>query len=106
LHHLTEVAEITGHPESICRHWLRLEIAEKEWSKAIAVADVALKIPDAYEIIERKVYVLRQAGFDLHHGMHYARAAKMWTEAVEEVRRRIKSPEILPTGARKLNASV
>ena len=29
--------------------------------------DRALKIlPDAYEIIERKVYALRQAGFDLH----------------------------------------
>jgi tetratricopeptide (TPR) repeat protein len=47
-------------------HWLRMEIAEKEWSKAVSVADRALKIlPDAYEIIERKVYTLRQAGFDL-----------------------------------------
>jgi tetratricopeptide (TPR) repeat protein len=88
-------------------HWQKLEIAEKEWSKALAVADKALKIlPDAYEIIERKVYTLRQAGFDLHRGLHYEKAAKMWTEAVEEVKRRIKPPETLPSGARGLNASM
>ncbi len=96
----------TKNPETYL-NWLRLEIAEKEWSKALAVADRALKIlPDAYEIIERKVFVLRQAGFDLHRGMHYEKAGKMWSGAVEEVRRSIKSPEALPTGARKLNASM
>jgi tetratricopeptide (TPR) repeat protein len=88
-------------------HWQKLEIAEKEWSKALAVADRALKIlPDAHEIIERKVYTLRQAGFDLHRGMHYDKAVKMWTEAVEEVKRRIKAPETLPSGARGLNSSM
>ena len=30
----------------------------------------------------------------------------MWTEAVEEVRRRIKPPEDLQPGARELNASM
>lgn len=88
-------------------HWQKLEIAEKEWSKALAVAVRALAIlPDAYEIIERKVYTLRQAGFDLHRGLHHEKATKMWTEAVEEVRRRIKSPETLAAGARGLNASM
>ena len=96
----------TKNPEMYL-NWLRLEIAEREWSKALSVADRALKIlPDTYEIIERKAYVLRQAGFDLHHGMHYEKAGKMWTEAVDEVKRRIKPPETLPTGARKLNASM
>jgi tetratricopeptide (TPR) repeat protein len=88
-------------------HWQKMEIGEKEWSKALAVADRALKIiPDAYEIVERKVYSLRQAGFDLHRGLHGEKAWKMWTDAVEEVKRRIKAPEILPAGARALNASM
>ena len=30
----------------------------------------------------------------------------MWTEAVEEVKRRIKPPDILPAGARELNRSM
>jgi tetratricopeptide (TPR) repeat protein len=88
-------------------HWLKMEIYEKEWAKAIVVADRALKIlPDSYEIVERKVYTLRQAGFDLHRGLHHDKASKMWTEAVDEVKRRIKPPESLPPGARSLNASM
>lgn len=88
-------------------HWIKMEISEKEWSKAINVADRALKlVPDAYEIVERKVYALRQAGFDLHRGLHSEKAAKMWIEAVEEIDKSMKSPETLPAGARTLNASM
>lgn len=88
-------------------HWQKLEIAEKEWSRALAVADKALAVcPDAYEIVERKVYTLRQAGFELYRGMHYEKATKMWSDAVEAVKRYIKSPEKLPPGARGLNSSM
>jgi tetratricopeptide (TPR) repeat protein len=88
-------------------HWQKLEISEKEWSKALLVADHALKVlPDAYEIIERKIYTLRQAGFDLYRGLHYEKAAKMWNEAVEDVKRYIRPPESLTSGARDLNASM
>jgi tetratricopeptide (TPR) repeat protein len=88
-------------------HWQRMEIGEKEWSKALAVAEKALKmVPDSYEVVERKVYTLRQAGFDLHRGLHGEKALKMWAEAVEEVKRRIKLPEQLPAGAHALNASM
>jgi tetratricopeptide (TPR) repeat protein len=98
---------IKGKNPEMFLHWQKLEIAEKEWSKALSVAERALKIvPDAYEIVEGKVYTLRQAGFDLHRGLHHEKAAMMWTEAVEEVKRRIKSPETLPAGARYLNASM
>jgi tetratricopeptide (TPR) repeat protein len=88
-------------------HWQKMEIAEREWSKALAVAERALKLlPDAYEIIEGKVYTLRQAGFDFHRGLHREKAVRMWTEAVEEVKRKIKLPETLPAGERALNASM
>jgi tetratricopeptide (TPR) repeat protein len=88
-------------------HWQKMEIAEKEWSKALAVADRALKVlPGAYEIVERKVYTLRQAGFDLHRGLVTDKATKMWNDAVDEVTRQIKDPETLPAGARRLNASL
>ena len=87
--------------------WIKMEISEREWSKAIGVANQALKmVPDAYEIIERKVYALRQAGFDLHRGLHSEKAAKMWIEAVEEIARSMKSPETLASGSRQLNASM
>jgi tetratricopeptide (TPR) repeat protein len=87
--------------------WVRMEAGEREWLKVIDVADRALKIaPDAYEIVERKAYALRQAGHDLQRGLHYEKAAKMWTDAVEFVARSIKSPETLPVGARTQNSSM
>lgn len=49
---------------------------------------------------------MRQAGFDLLRGLHREKAAKAWSEAVEEVKRRIKTPELLPPGERNLNASM
>jgi tetratricopeptide (TPR) repeat protein len=88
-------------------HWIKMEIAVKEWSNAIQVADRALEaIPDFYEIIERKVFALRQAGFDFHRGLHREKAAKMWVAAVDLTKRRIKSPETLRAGERVLNASL
>lgn len=90
--------------------WIRLEIVEKEWSKAILVAERASKLlPEnekTYEIVERKVFALRQAGFDFYGGQHREKAMNMWTEAVEEIERRIKSPEALREGERQLNASM
>ena len=88
-------------------HWIKLEIAEKDWSRAINVADRAIKIlTDPYEIIERKVYALRRAGLDLHGGLHREKAEKMWVEAVEEIKLRIKPPEKLAEGNRQLNSSM
>src|SRR5262249_44032870 len=78
-----------------------------EWSRAINVADKALKAyPNSYEIAERKAYVLRQAGFDFHRGLHREKAEKMWTDAVDEVRRAIKGPEELERGDRQVSASM
>ncbi len=107
--------KLTAKNPEMYLHWIKLEIAEKEWSKAITVADRALKIlPDAYAIVERnayaiverKVYALRQAGFDFHKRLFREKAERMWTDAVEEVKRRFKPPEALPAGARELNASM
>ena len=91
--------------------WIRLETAEKEWSNAIAVADRAAKVlsendEKCYAILERKVFALRQAGFDLHAGLHREKAERMWTDACEEIERTLKSPEFLPEGGRQLNASM
>lgn len=88
-------------------HWLKMEIAREEWTRALDVANKALfAVPSAYEIVERKVSTLRQAGFELHRGMHWEKAVQMWTDAVEEVKKSIRTPETLPAGARTLNSSM
>ena len=87
--------------------WVKMEVAEKEWSKAIAVADKALKaIPDFLELLERKVYAERQAGFDFYSGLHREKAQRMWRDAVEHAKQGLKSPEALGQGERQINASL
>jgi len=87
--------------------WIKMEISDKEWSKAIAVAEKGLKHhPTFYELVENKVYAQRQAGFDFHRGLHREKAEKLWIDAVEEVKRKIKVPEELESGARQQNASM
>jgi len=102
-----EANKLSSRSREMFLQWQKLEIAEKEWMNAITIADTALKVlPELYEIIERKVFCLRQLGFDLHRGTHYEKAAKRFAEAVDEVKRHIKPPEALPSGARELNASM
>jgi len=38
------------------------------------------------------VNALRKAGFAFHSGLHREKAEKMWADAVEEIKRRIKFP--------------
>jgi tetratricopeptide (TPR) repeat protein/TolA-binding protein len=100
-------SKLKGSNREMYFHWIRMEISSQEWSKAVNVADKALRVhPKFYEIVERKVYAQRQAGFDFNRGLHREKAEKMWSDAVDEVKRSIRSPEELESGARQLNASM
>ena len=64
--------------------WIKMEIGEGEWSKAVKVGDRALKaVPTLYPVVEYRVFSKRQAGFDLSRGLHYEKAEKWWREAVQ-----------------------
>lgn len=87
--------------------WVGMEIGEKEWSRAISVADRAIKVfPDFYEMMERKIFAKKQAGFDFHRGMHREKAEKMWREAAEDAKAYIKSPEALSGGEREISSAI
>lgn len=100
-------SKMKGSNRQMFLQWVRMEIKATEWSKAIAVAEKALKLdPGFYEMIERKIYAQRQAGFDFHRGLHREKAEKVWADAVHEGCRSIKAPEDLENGARQHNASM
>jgi tetratricopeptide (TPR) repeat protein len=87
--------------------WINMEMTEKEWSKAIAVADKGLKsIPEFHEMAERLVFAKRQAGFDFHRGLHKEKAQGMWREAVGDFKFALRAPEDLGSGERHINASL
>lgn len=86
-------------------HWIKMEISAKEWAKAAVVGEKALKShPHFYVMRERKTYALRQGGFDLHRRFLSEKAEKLWNEAVDEIKRSIKDPQQLESGARQQNA--
>jgi tetratricopeptide (TPR) repeat protein len=99
--------KLKGHRRETYLQWVTMEIGEKEWSKAITAADKGIKaVPDCFELMERKVYAKRQAGFDFHRGFHREKAEKMWREAVDEAKAYIKSPEALQLRERQINSSI
>lgn len=86
--------------------WVGMEIGEKEWTKAISVADRATKaFPDFYEMMERKVFAKKQAGFDFFRGMHREKAEKMWREAADDAQMYINAPEKLG-GEREIASAI
>lgn len=99
--------KLRGKRKDMFLQWVTMEIGEKEWSKAISAANKGLKvIPECFELMERRVYAKKQAGFDFHRGFHREKGEKMWREAVGDARSYIKSPEKLQTGERQFNASM
>src|SRR6266700_8989 len=99
--------KLKGKKREMFLQWLWMEIEEKEWSKAISVADRALKsLPTFYEMSERKVFAKRQAGFDFHRGLHREKACQMWREAVDDAKQAVKAPESLQSGERQISSSL
>lgn len=99
--------KLKGRKKDMFLQWVRMEIVEKEWSKAISAADKALRVlPNSLELLERKVYAERQAGFDFHGGLHREKAERMWRDAVDDATQALKSPDALSPGERYINASL
>lgn len=99
--------KLKGQRKDMYLQWVTMEIGEKEWSKAITVADKAIKaIPDFYEVMERKIFAKKQAGFDFRSGFHREKAEKMWLEAADDAKAYIKSPESLQPRERQMSSSI
>jgi tetratricopeptide (TPR) repeat protein len=99
--------KLKGHRKDMYLQWVTMEIGEKEWSKAITVADKAIKaVPDFYEVMERKIFAKKQAGFDFRSGFHREKAEKMWREAADDAKAYIKAPEALQSRERQLSSSI
>ena len=96
-----------GKNRSMFLGWTRMEISEKEWSKAIRVADRAIKaLPDNYAMVELRTSAKLQAGLDFLKGLHYEKAEKSWIEAIQDIEKYMKAPEDLNIGERDTNSSL
>lgn len=100
-------AKLKSRRRDMYLQWFAMEIGEKEWTKAISVADRALKsLPDFYEMMERKIFAKKQAGFDLFRGMHREKAEKMWREAVADAKEYLKPPMSHGDGVAEISSDI
>lgn len=89
------------------KHWVRLEMAEQEWTKAIEAADKALKVrSDNYEIHQLRAEAKCRLGIDLKRRRQDEKAEKLLREATDELKSVLKSPESLNFGEREISSEM
>jgi tetratricopeptide (TPR) repeat protein len=75
------------------RHWVKMEMSLKEWTRAIAAADKGLKLlPDCQELHALRGECKVRSGQDLAARLQREKAFKLWNEAAQELAQALKSP--------------
>ncbi|MDR3483928.1 MAG: tetratricopeptide repeat protein [Bradyrhizobium sp.] len=93
--------------EETYHHWVKMELGQKEWSRAIDAAEKCLKLlPNLYGMIQLKAEALLKLGLDFSARLQREKAERPWRQAVEELRVALKSPEALAPGERDTSAQM
>jgi len=73
------------------RHWVKMEMSLREWTRAIAAADKGLRmIPSFRELQALRSECKLRSGQDFAARLQREKAVKLWSEAAEELVRIIK----------------
>jgi tetratricopeptide (TPR) repeat protein len=87
------------------RHWVKMEMSLKEWTRAIAAADKGLRaIPNFYELHALRAECKLRSGHDFAARLQREKAVKLWAETADELVKIIKPPDKLRQGERTSSA--
>jgi hypothetical protein len=88
------------------RHWIQLEIGEREWTNAARAAEQGLKnVPNSSELFYWAGYAHSRLGRELLGGLVFERAKSELETAAALFRKALRSPEVLRSSQdRQLNA--
>lgn len=93
--------------EETYRHWVKMELSQKEWTRAIDAADKCLKVlPNLYEMKHFKTDALLKLGLDFSARLQREKAERLWRQAVEELKLALKSPDAVEPGERAISAQM
>jgi tetratricopeptide (TPR) repeat protein len=93
--------------EETYRHWVKMELSQKEWTRAIEAADKCLKLlPDSYEMKHFKTDALLKLGLDFTARLQREKAERLWRQAVDELKAALKSPESAAPQERAISAQM
>ncbi len=105
--HFEEAHKLKSKNRETYRHWVKMEMALHEWTRAIAVADKALKlIPDFYEMKALRAECKVRSGTDLNRRLQKEKAFKLWDECAAELKVSFKDPDKLAQGEREISAAM
>ena len=102
--HFQEAFKLKSKNRETYRHWVRMEMSEREWMSAIAVADNAMKmIPEFYEMLTMRAEARVRSGLDHQRRLQKEKAYRLWSDCVIDLEHKIKDPDKLGPGERQLN---
>lgn len=89
------------------RHWVKMEMSLREWTRAIAAADKGLRmIPEFYELHALRAESKIRSGQDFAARLQREKAHKLWTEATSELADILKTPDKLQAGERTISSQM
>lgn len=93
--------------EELYKHWSRMEIEQREWTKAAEAAERGLKlVPDSPKLLYFAGMARSRLGRELLAGLHTEKAAAELDRAQRLLEQALKTPESLEYGERQLNADI
>lgn len=89
------------------RHWVKMEMSQKEWTAATTAADKGLRVmPELYELHALRAECKVRSGQDFAARLQREKASKLWLEAAREIIQIKKSPDKLESNERLINAQM
>ena len=105
--HFEEAHKLRSKNRVTYRQWVKMEMGQREWTRAIAAADKALKlIPEHYEIVALRAECKVRLGMDFQRRLQREKAFKLWEECSSELKSSFKDPEKCAQGEREISASM
>jgi tetratricopeptide (TPR) repeat protein len=93
--------------EETYKHWSRMELDQREWTKAAEAAEKGLRlIPSSVQLSYLAGVARSRLGRELLGGLHNERAMDELDQAQTHLEKALKAPESLEIGERRLNADV
>ena len=93
--------------EEMYKRWSRMEMDQKEWTKAAEAAEKGLKlIGNRPELLYLAGHARSRLGRELKMGLHHERAAAELERAHALLQKALRMPDSLEAGERRLNADI
>lgn len=93
--------------EEMYKHWSRMELDQREWTRAADAAERGLKFfPASSQLLYLAGLAHSRLGRELLGGLHHEKADTEFEQAQELLTKALRAPESLEIGERKLNADV